>query len=224
MNTSAISTTAPISTPVARKPVARAVQNEAPPTLAPTHQPEVKTGVESLSLETKVELSQQAQVQPPPPPQATKKKSSTQEKLPPKGVEGEDFTGRTCTGTLNGPLLMEDPLALNFECDSPRDFETMHQLGLQLGQVPQELLHSPAGDAPLVKEAGFSYHGIGPEGARLSQHIEGEAGAPLEVSHVKLADGQVVQVTRGPNEISILVPPASLDELANWGRNLLAVA
>lgn len=187
-------------------------------------QPEVATGVESLSLQSKVDLSQKAQVQPPPPPPATKKKSSLPEKLPSKSVEGQDFTGRTCSGTLHGPLLMEDPAALSFECESPRDFETMHRLGMQLGQVPPELLHAPASESPLVREPEFAYFGVGSEGARLVQASESGGPDTLQESRVKLPGGQEVLVTRGPNEISILVPPASLDELASWGKKLLAVA
>ncbi|MFN8612762.1 MAG: hypothetical protein U0931_34815 [Vulcanimicrobiota bacterium] len=175
-------------------------------------------------METRLDLSQKAQVQPPPPPQASKKKNATTERPLSKSVEGQDFTGRTCTGTLHGPLLMEDPAALNFDCQSPADFETMHRLGMQLGQVPPELLHSPAGEAPLLTQPEFSYHGLEPQGARLVQHIQGEPEQLARESRVKLAGGQEVLITRGPNEISILVPPASLDELASWGRNLLAVA
>lgn len=196
-----------------RKPVHR--PEAAPP------QPEVKTGVESLSLESKLDLSHKAQVQPPPPPQATKKKPSVPERVAPKSVEGEDFTGRTCSGTLHGPLLMEEPGGLAFECENAQDFEAMTRLGLQLGEVPPELLHTPAGEAPVVQQPGFTYHGIEPEGARLVQHVEGSP--EVVESRVKLPDGQTVLVTRGPNQISILVPPASLDELANWGRNLLAI-
>ena len=209
-------TTAPVAPPP-RKPLSRAVVQETPP------QPEVKTGVESLSLETRVDLSQKAQVQPPPPPQATKKKNTTPERPPNKSVEGEDFAGRTCTGTLHGPLLMEEPAGLDFECENARDHETMTRLGLQLGQIPPELLHTPAGETPVVQEPGFTYHGILPEGARLVQHLETDSGAVLEESKVKLPGGQTVLVTRGPNEISVLVPAESLDELANWGRSLLAV-
>lgn len=189
-------------------------QEAAPP------QPEVKTGVESLSLESKLDLSQKAQVQPPPPPSASKKKV-VEERRSPKSVEGEDFAGRTCTGSLHGPLLMEEPGGLAFECENPADHEAMTRLGLQLGQVPPELLHTPAGEAALVQEPGFSYFGVAAEGARLVQHVEGSP--EVQESRVKLADGQTVLVTRGPHEISILVPPASLDELANWGRNLLAI-
>ncbi len=206
--------TAPPSSTV-RKPVAR--QEAA----APPPQPEVKTGVESLSLESKLDLSQKAQVQPPPPPQATKKKA-TEERRAPKSVEGEDFAGRTCSGSLHGPLLMEEPGGLAFECENAQDHETMTRLGLQLGQVPAELLHTPAGEAPVVHQPDFTYFGIEAEGARLVQHVE-EGPSELVESRVKLPDGQTVLVTRGPNEISILVPPASLDELANWGRNLLAI-
>ena len=208
------------NTPVApslRKPAARPVVEQNPP------QPEVKTGVEALSLETKVDLSQKAQVQPPPPPQASKKKNTTPERPPDKTVEGEDFAGRTCTGTLNGPLLMEEPAGLAFECENARDHETMTRLGLQLGQVPPELLHTPAGETPVLEQPGFTYHGIGPEGARLVQHLETDSGAVREESKVKLPGGQTVLVTRGPNEISVLVPAESLDDLANWGRTLLAV-
>jgi len=187
-------------------------------------QPEVKTGVESLSLETRVDLSQKAQVQPPPPPQHSKKKNTAPEARNPKAVEGEDFAGRLCSGTLHGPLLMEEPSGLAIECKNPQDFQAMYDLGMQLGQVPPELLHAPAGDTPVMKEPGFTYHGIGPEGARLVQHLENGVDAPAEESKVTLPGGQIVLVTRGPNEISILVPPASLDELANWGRTLLAVA
>lgn len=192
------------------------------PAPVPVAQPEVKTGVEALSLESKVELSQKATVAPPPPPSQGTKKKSAPEKAPAssKLVEGEDFAGRTCTGTLHGPLLMEAPGGLTFELEHERDFETMAQMGLQLGQVPAELLHSPAGEAPLVQEKGFSYFGVQPEGARLVQHVECE---PAEPSRVKLASGQEILITRGPNEISILLPPDSLDELAGWGRNLLAI-
>lgn len=204
--------------PVHRKANTRTVADGNPP------QPEVKTGVESLSLETRVDLSQKAQVQPPPPPASSKKKNNLVERPPSKSVEGQDFAGRTCTGTLHGPLLMEEPLGLNFECENPSDHEAMTRLGMQLGQVPPELLHTLAGEAPVVQQPGFTYHGIEPEGARLVQHLDGEANAPRVESRVKLADGQTVLVTRGPNEISILVPPASLDELANWGRTLLAIA
>ncbi|MBN9418817.1 hypothetical protein ABS71_17880 [bacterium SCN 62-11] len=208
---------ASVSTPVrTAAPVARPE-----PAAAPAPQPEVKTGVEALSLENKVELSQKAVVAPPPPPsQGTKKKSAPEKAPVSKRVEGEDFAGRTCSGELHGPLLMEAPGGLTFELEHERDFETMAQMGLQLGQVPAELLHSPAGETPLVKEKGFSYFGMEAEGARLVQHIEGEAAEP---SRVKLPSGQEVLITRGPNEISILVPAASLDELANWGRNLLAI-
>ncbi|MBX3170579.1 MAG: hypothetical protein KF760_24440 [Candidatus Eremiobacteraeota bacterium] len=216
MFTSPISTSPSLAPPSVRKPASRPVENMAP------LQPEVKTGIESLSLESKLDLSQKAQVQPPSPPQASKKKATVPERPPNKSVEGEDFTGRTCSGTLHGPLLMEDPAGLSFECENARDHETMTRLGLQLGQVPPELLHMPAGEAPVVQEPGFTYFGIQPEGAHLVQHVE-EGPGQLEESRVKLPDGQTVLVTRGPNEISILVPPASLDELASWGRSLLAI-
>lgn len=212
---------ASVSTPA---PVRTAAPVDRPVATPP--QPEVKTGVEALSLESKVELSQKAVVAPPPPPSQGTKKKTVAEKATvsqSKTVEGEDYAGRTCSGTLHGPLLMEAPGGLTFELEHERDFETMAQMGLQLGQVPAELLHSPAGEVPLVKEKGFSYFGLEPEGARLVQHLEGEPGEPVEPSRVKLPSGQEVLITRGPNEISILVPAASLDELANWGRNLLAV-
>ncbi|MBS2033833.1 hypothetical protein JST97_02545 [bacterium] len=219
MNVAPISAgSASVSAPAVRKSSPRPVQEQ------PPVQPEVATGVESLSLQTKVDLSQKAQVQPPPPPQATKKKTAVADKLPSKSVEGQDFTGRTCSGTLHGPLLMEDPMALGFECESPRDFETMHRLGMQLGQVPAELLLAPAGQEALVREPDFAYFGVGPEGARLVQNLQGEPDSQPQESRIKLASGQEVLVTRGPNEISILVPPARLEELASWGRNLLAVA
>ena len=54
-----------------------------------------------------------------------------------------------------------------------------------------------------------------------------EAQPEAAPSQVRLPNGQVATILRGADDqmqLSIHLPAASLDELANWGRSLLAIA
>ena len=212
-------------------------------------QPKVAEGFESLSLQTRIDISQKAQAAPPPPPQETKRKSSTpaerrKEQARPEEaqVSTSDFTGRTATGTLNGPLLMEDPLAsdssesrvgsfrtVDFKFESSEDFASVRSAGAALGSLTLDQLYSPAGESPVavvpVQDSQFHYLGIQDGSATLVEMLD----HPVEPSQsrVVLPNGQQVEITRGAgdgSQISVRIPALSLDDLACWGRDLLAVA
>lgn len=196
--------------------------------------PQVATEVASLSLETKLDLSQKAAVVPPPPPADNRKSKS--EKAPPKKaaetVATTDFAGRTCSGTLNGPLLMEEPGAaqglefrsIDFVYGDDSDFAALQSAGKALSGLDTELLLKPAeGDEPLLSLSdGSAYYGVKDGLGKLVQRYDGEATA--EISQVRLPDGNLVEISRQPGELSIYLPAASLEEISRWGGRLLAEA
>jgi len=59
------------------------------------------------------------------------------------------------------------------------------------------------------------------------QHFQEAQPERAETSQVRLPNGQVATILRGSDDqmqLSIHLPASSLDELANWGRSLLAIA
>jgi hypothetical protein len=209
----------------------------------------VATEVDSLSDGMKFDLSQKAQAQPPAPKTAPKKKSAPAPKPSAKQqaskVQGKDFAGRTCSGNLNGPLLMEDPMAANaaqagfqisqFNFNSSQDIGDLRSGALLLGGLGESILHAPASENPLAQiQSGdtlFSYYGVDNGSATLKgTSVKSSDSAHLAIptkSAVTLPDGQIVEITRNASVgelLSIRLPEASLSELAEWGRGLLAVA
>lgn len=208
-----------------------------PPQLQPGDQ-KVATEVASLSLETKLDLSQKAQVVPPPQPPDNRKSKAPSARKPetPASVETTDFTGRSCSGSLNGPLLMEDPAAgqplefrsLDFVYDNPQDFAALQSTGQLLAGLEQEILLAPGGDRPLVNfsldESTFSYYGIKDGQGLMVQQLPNAPSGPAEESQILLPDGNIAHLSREFGQLSIYLPAASLQEMAAWGGRLLAEA
>lgn len=202
----------------------------------------VATEVDSLSLQTKMDLSQKAQVLPPPPPAETKRKPSQPPKKTEARVSTSDFTGRTCSGSLHGPLLMEDPQmevesrpsafkSVDFVFENDKDFAPMRSASLALGALEPSVLHAPGQDQPLANipgaDSNFAYFGVRNGQAVIVQHFQEAQPERAETSQVRLPNGQVATILRGSDDqmqLSIHLPASSLDELANWGRSLLAIA
>jgi hypothetical protein len=227
------------------------IRTRAPLPVEQSYNPPIKkvaTEVDSLSDGMKFDLSQKAQAQPPAPKVAPKKKPAPAprqaNKQQPK-VQGKDFTGRTCSGNLHGPLLMEDPLLSNhtqsgfqmsqFNFTSPQDLGDFRTSGLLLGSLDAGVLNSPASETPLAQvqtgDTTFSYYGIDNGNAKIvgtssKGGAEAKQAAPSQ-STVTLPDGQTVEIIRNATVgelLSIRLPEASLGELAEWGKGLLAVA
>ena len=208
----------------------------------------VATDVATLSLENQIDLSQKAQVLPPPPPKETKKKPS---QPPTRKAEARvsttDFSGRTCSGSLHGPLLMEEPemevqsldarpagfQSVDFGFDSPHDFAPLRSASLALAALEPSQLHAPAQDTPVAtvpsSDSSFAYFGVRNGVAVMVQQFElpqAPHSSP-ENSQVRLPNGQIATILRTPggeSQLSIHLPASSLDELALWGQSLLAVA
>jgi hypothetical protein len=205
------------------KTVARSGGQQAPPA------PEVKvaTEVASLSLETRLDLSQKSQAAPPPPPPDPRKSKAKEARKPdtPGSVATTDFTGRSCTGSLHGPLLMEDPHSPGFVFDNPRDFEDLQSAGKLLSRLDPEILLGASSEKSLAElslgESKFSYFGIKDGQGLLMQHRQHET---AEVSQVQLPGGQVAQISRELDRLCIYLPAVSLEEMAQWGGRLLAEA
>jgi len=204
--------------------------------------PRIAHDVASLSRETQQSLSEKANVAPPPPPPETRRKVPARRE---STVSGQDFMGRSCSGNLHGPLLMEDPGAvavedpcpqrfnsLDFVYDNPEDFAPMRRAGWVLGEIDQATLHAAAQSTALaVLEAGehrLEYFGVRDGLARVvqSSHTTPSEWQTGEHRQVRLPNGQIAffSCSARPGELSILLPAASLDELAEWGRGLLAIA
>ena len=208
---------------------------------AVTHQ-RVATEVDSLSLQTKMDLSQKAQVLPPPPPAETKRKPTLPPKKQEQRVSGSDFTGRTCVGSLHGPLLMEDPQmeteakpsgfqSVDFVFDNDKDFAPMRGASLALAALEPSILHAPGQSQPLAtvpsSDSNFAYFGVRNGQAVIVQQFHEAQPEARESSQVRLPNGQVATILRGADDqmqLSIHLPASSLDELASWGRSLLAIA
>jgi hypothetical protein len=210
-------------------------------------QARVSTDVASLSLETRLDLSQKAQVLPPPPPTESKRKTSpAPARRAETQVSGSDFLGRSCSGSLHGPLLMEDPLqvdsldgrptpfqSIDFVFENAQDFAPMRSASLALACLEPSVLHAPAGESPLATlpatDSSFAYFGVKNGVATIVQQFE-QPQAPsslAEPSQVRLPDGQVAYIFRGQgpvHQMSLHLPASSLDDLAGWGRGFLAFA
>lgn len=189
-----------------------------PTPIVPRQAPEVSEGVASLSLQTRVDLSQKAQVAPPPPPTETRKpKTSPQPMQRSEGVCTTDFTGRTCSGTLSGPLLMEEPLA-----ELPQDSAALEATGRFFALLDSELLTAERSDQPLASKDDLHYYGV-LDGVALVTHSQ-----PLEASgeerHIVLPEGGVVRITQAEGRLSLYLPAESLGEMVSWGKRLLAEA
>jgi hypothetical protein len=203
----------------------------------------------------RVELSQQ-----PAAPSAAKKVARTGASSSPrktsKGVAPKprivsttDNFGRICTGSLHGPLLMEDttfglmePAAppgytsQSFRYDNVHDFQTVKAAGMALGTLtPQKLHASPKRSTKIqVPGAGpaFAYKGVKDGQAVLVQHYP--RGGPKLASDlpsrgaVELPDGQTALISRtkkrGGSDVEIRFPQSVVDPMAEWGRTLLAIA
>jgi hypothetical protein len=201
----------------------------------------VATEVDSLSLQTRLDLSQKAQVLPPPPPAESKRKPTLPPKKEQQRVSSQDFTGRTCSGSLHGPLLMEEPQmevearpsgfrSVDFVFDNHQDFAPLRGASLALAALEPSVLHAPGGDKPLAvipsSDSQFAYFGVRNGQAVIVQQFQ-EAQPQSQSSQVRLPNGQVATILRGADDqmqLSIHLPAASLDDLAQWGRSLLAVA
>lgn len=202
----------------------------------------VATEVDSLSLQTRLDLSQKAQVLPPPPPAETKRKPTLPPKKQEQRVSGFDFTGRTCVGNLHGPLLMEDPQmevearpsgfqTVDFQFDNEKDFAPLRGASLALATLEPSILHAPSQDRPLASvpssDSNFAYFGVRNGQAVIVQQFHEAQPETRETSQVRLPNGQVATILRGADDqmqLSIHLPAASLSELAQWGRSLLAIA
>ena len=199
--------------------------------------PRISTDVASLSNETRHSLAEKAQALPPPPPAETRRKPPARRE---SAVATQDFAGRTCSGTLHGPLLMEDPglpacqeldsgrfASVDFVCDDPLDFQPMRLAGLALADLDAEQLRAPYQESPLnLLESGdvqMAYHGVR---HGLGHFVHSSEGLQTEHRQVRLPNGQIAFFSPGPRpgELSILVPAGSLEDLAEWGRGLLAIA
>ncbi|MFN8611240.1 MAG: hypothetical protein U0931_27095 [Vulcanimicrobiota bacterium] len=201
----------------------------------------VATEVDSLSLQTRLDLSQKAQVLPPPPPAESKRKPTLPHKKEQQRVTTQDFTGRSCSGSLHGPLLMEEPemqvearpgtfRSVDFVFDHQQDFAPLRGASLALAALEPSVLHAAAADRPLAvipsSDSQFAYFGVRNGQAVIVQQFQ-EAQAPAQSSQVRLPNGQVATILRDANDqmqLSIHLPAASLDDLAQWGRSLLAIA
>jgi hypothetical protein len=188
-----------------------------------------------LSLESKVSLSHKAQTLPAAAVSETRRRPSTPPQVRKGCVSTTDFAGRQCSGSLHGPLLMEDaPLAtlqpkpsnsldMVFEHQSDRD--SLRSASLMLGMLGGETLHAPStGESLSTLPAGnstYSYLGVEDGVAKLVQTFH----QPVETrpdSRVRLGDGSEVQMRWESGEfstLSIYLPAESLDTLVNWGRS-----
>ena len=199
--------------------------------------PRVSTDVASLSNETKHSLAEKAQALPSPPPSETRRKPATRRET---AVATHDFTGRQCSGSLHGPLLMEDPApiacdevrskafqSLDFLCDQPLDFESMRLAGRCLADLEGGQLQSSYQDSPVAHlesgEFSMDFHGVR---HGLGHFVQQSDRSESEARQVRLPNGQIAFFSPGsrPGELSILIPAASLEEMAEWGRGLLAIA
>ncbi|MBT9586189.1 hypothetical protein IV102_22805 [bacterium] len=205
----------------------------------------ISTDVASLSLETRLDLSQKAQVLPPPPPPESTRKT------PPARRESQvsttDFTGRSCSGSLHGPLLMEDPMmevqsldsrpaafkSVDFVFENTQDFAPMRSASLALAALEPSILHAPASQVALAtvpsSDSSFAYFGVKNGVATIVQQFDNDQPQAFsqDSGQVRLPDGQVAFISRahGPaGQLSIHLPATSLDPLADWGRSLLAIA
>lgn len=202
----------------------------------------VATEVDSLSLQTRMDLSQKAQVLPPPPPAESKRKPTLPPKKEQARVSAQDFAGRTCSGSLHGPLLMEEPQmevearpsgfrSIDFVFDNQQDFAPLRGASLALAALEPSVLHAPGGDKPLAvipsSDSQFAYFGVRNGQAVIVQQFQEAQTQSPEASQVRLPNGQMATILRGSDDqmqLSIHLPAASLDDLAQWGRSLLAVA
>jgi len=203
----------------------------------PPPQEKVVEGVESLSLQTKVELSHKAQANkmldkayveadPTTPSAQTRKtrKASAENRKEAEGVSTTDFAGRSCTGTLSGPLLMEDSQALEgFNFDHPGDFQAVFSAGKFLASLDDEVLKAERSPEPLASDQGLAYFGL-QDGTGLLVHQGADVPPGPEESQVTLPGGSRVQITRQDGRLSLFLPAESLTELTQWGRQLLAIA
>lgn len=203
----------------------------------------VATDVASLSLETRLDLSQKAQVVPPAPPPETRRKSATERPTPRKAqVQTHDFTGRQCSGSLHGPLLMEELempdssarpsgfRSVDFVFEDSQDFASLRSASLALGAIHPEVLQAPSVGEPLAvipaADSTFAYFGVKNGMAHLVQQWEGPVQAhrsPGE-TQVRLPDGRSARLSWQQSEqtqLSLYLPAESLDQLVGWGRGLL---
>lgn len=204
------------------------------PGVTPAPAEKVVEGVEALSLQSKVDLSQKASVTPVKAPDETRKPKKApgepKKAARPEGaatqeeVTGTDFAGRTCTGSLSGPLLMEDPQALEgFNFDHPSDFQALFSAGKFLAGLDEGVLTGERSPNPLASDQGLAYFGV-QEGKGLLVQQGPDLPAGPEESQITLPSGEKVQVTRQEGRLSLFLPAESLGEVAQWGRRLLAVA
>lgn len=246
MNNMAINNSIAPYRPAIRPPASRTVEQSYG---TPNPQVTVSTDVASLSLETRVDLSQKAQVLPPPPPAESKRKPSQPPARKSEAqVETTDFAGRTCSGTLSGPLLMEDPLevdsldsrpgsfkTVDFDFKSAQDLGSVRGAGLAFAEMEPEVLHAKASDSPIAilpsSDSTFAYFGVKNGMATIVQQFESRQpeGQEFEDSQVRMPDGQIAFISRGrgpaeQSQVSMQFPASCLDELAYWGRSLLAIA
>ena len=193
-------------------------------------------GLAGLSLESRIELCQKIDVVPPPAKKTERPGHHSKGFKPPKtplphSVQTTDNCGRMCTGTLHGPLLMEDagistPSAAafsseGFRYDNVLDFDNLRDASkaLALFSSPDELGHA--------QDPGFMYVGTIDGRANLVKDDPELAPESIGVGAVIMPDGRIGHVSRSPRnggEIRVRVPEESLDMLVNWGRRLLAIA
>lgn len=210
----------------------------------------IKTEVDSLSEQTLHSLAQQAQVSPSQTEPKGKVKDKSRERHLPKEnnkpqkteVSGQDkLTGRSFSGTLDGPLLMEEAPFLkeaqgsnfrtvDFVFANPADFEDLRSVSLGLSGLEESARKSASSDQPVAFGSGESqylFSGV-QNGAATVQTVIAD-GMPTQVDTTSIAtlpNGDKVEIARNCNGslLSIRLPEASLSDLVEWGRGLLATA
>ena len=197
-------------------------------------------GGDSLSLESRVELSQKIGTAPAPPPVRKPEKPSTAKALravskapeaPEKGeVRTTDSLGRICTGSLHGPLLMEEAGASylseasfsseGFRYDNAVDFHNLKEASKALAT-----LSSP--ELGLEQDPGYLYVGTIDGFANLVKDEPSISSEGVSGGAIMFPDGRYGHISRSSRnggEIRVRVPEESLDMLADWGRTLIAIA
>ena len=199
-------------------------------------------GRPELSLENQVELSHKANVAPPPPPSKKVEKSTTT-RVPKGGeatkseapqeqrVQTTDNCGRIVSGSLHGPLLMEEAgisytsaaafSSEGFRYDNPLDFDNLKEASKALATL------NGADDIHSMADPGYLYVGTINGFANLAKDEPDLGPAALGGGAIVFPDGRVGHISRSARnggEIRVRVPEDSLDLLADWGRRLLAIA
>jgi hypothetical protein len=207
-----------------------------------------------LSLENKLDLSQKASAMPTAPPARKSGRSSKSSRIKKakqsgkttkdRAVRTTDNLGRICSGSLNGPLLMEEAgsqtpgySSEGFKFEHDHDFQAVQAAGKALASLTPDRLLAPRGRSSqkIDSEAGpaYAYRGVrGGEAVLVQRFARGEVTTPageLRTGAVEFPDGQTAFIARRPtsrggSQTEIRLPSTALSQLADWGRELLAIA